>query len=381
MAREGFIKFTDAAGNDVATQAGDVLRGKIMIAPTEGVPVLGFSSDIQAMADATGKMGEDINGDGKADHLPLSKWSVGFGQAFNPIDGGITGWQAQAIQPHVVSQFGFSVGFNKTYTMTWTPVPDEQLTTCIVCSNQVHLTPDTDTCHGAQLENGDCDVAGIDDLTTSPFVRVAYDPHFRYQLLEFEYAVGSDYYDLLQLDGDDVMACDTANASKDCDDADTPGAPEAGNVPITRPNDVIDGFFVGQSYTKNGNSFFFDDICITINESLDSCNLTGGGPGTGGGGDPEPTVLLGDANNDDQVTGSDLIAVQQNFGTVYQSDSACDGLGLGDANDDCQVTGSDLIAVQQNFGTVATAAPVPEPATAALVGLGLLAAIGRRRRA
>ena len=382
MAREGFIKFTDAAGNDVATQAGDVLRGKIMIAPTEGVPVLGFSSDIQAMADATGKMGEDINGDGKADHLPLSKWSVGFGQAFNPIDGGITGWQASAIQPNVVSQFGFSIGFNMTYTMTWTPVPDEELADCIVCSNQVHLTPDTDVCGGTQLADGACDVAGIDDLMTSPFVRPTNnEPLFRYQLLEFEYAVGSDYYDLLQLDGDDVMACDTANAGKDCDDADTPGAPEAGNVPITRPNDVIDGFFVGQSYTKNGNSFFFDDICITINESLDSCNLTGGGPGTGGGGDPEPTVLLGDANNDDQVTGSDLIAVQQNFGTVYQSDSACDGLGLGDANDDCQVTGSDLIAVQQNFGTVATAAPVPEPATAALVGLGLLAAIGRRRRA
>ena len=58
-------------------------------------------------------------------------------------------------------------------------------------------------------------------------------------------------------------------------------------------------------------------------------------------------------------TGGDLIAVQQNFGTIYLvwGDTNCDGIGLGDANDDCQVTGADLIAVQQNFGTVATAAP------------------------
>ena len=380
LAREGFIKFTDAAGNDVATQAGDVIRGQVDFAATEGVPLLGLSSDIQALADSTGKMGEDVNGDGDPDHEPLSQWTVGFGQAFHPLDVGISGWQAQAIMPEVVSQFGFSNGFNLTFTMTWLPVPEEELAECTVCSTQVHLSPDNDACDGFSADH--C-TSSLDDPVNSPFARATHlEPFYRYNTLSFEYTVGSDFYDVLTLDGKDVVACDTPSADKPCDFINPPGSPQPGNVPISRPGDVIDGIFFGTSGMKNGNSFFFDDICVTINESLDGCNLTGGEPGTdSSGGGPEPTVLIGDANNDDQVTGSDLIAVQQNFGTVYQSDSSCDGLGLGDANDDCQVTGSDLIAVQQSFGTMATAVPVPEPATAVLVGLGLLAAIRRRRRA
>ena len=72
-------------------------------------------------------------------------------------------------------------------------------------------------------------------------------------------------------------------------------------------------------------------------------------------------LLLGDANNDGQVTGADLIAVQQNFGDV----GLADGLLLGDANDDGQVTGADLISVQQNFGNTLgpAGAGVPEPAS------------------
>ena len=59
-----------------------------------------------------------------------------------------------------------------------------------------------------------------------------------------------------------------------------------------------------------------------------------------------PPALLGDANKDDQVTGADLISVQQNFGMVGPIPL------LGDANNDGQVTGADLISVQQNFGSV-----------------------------
>ena len=90
------------------------------------------------------------------------------------------------------------------------------------------------------------------------------------------------------------------------------------------------------------------------------------------------SLLLGDANNDGQVTGADLIAVQQNFGGT----GPADGLLLGDANDDGQVTGADLISVQQNFGNVLgpVGGTVPEPATAALLCLGLLAGRPRRRR-
>lgn len=92
-----------------------------------------------------------------------------------------------------------------------------------------------------------------------------------------------------------------------------------------------------------------------------------------------PTPLTGDANNDQQVTGADLIAVQQNFGKV-DPNSPTDGLFLGDANGDGQVTGADLISVQQNFGKVAGPAALPEPTSLAVLGLGGLLTFSRRIR-
>ena len=78
-----------------------------------------------------------------------------------------------------------------------------------------------------------------------------------------------------------------------------------------------------------------------------------------------PLLLPGDANNDLQVTGADLVAIQQHFGDVGPP---LDGTLLGDANDDGLVSGADLISVLQNFGKALTA-PIPEPAGAALLAL------------
>ena len=88
-------------------------------------------------------------------------------------------------------------------------------------------------------------------------------------------------------------------------------------------------------------------------------------------------LLIGDANNDGLVTGLDLIAVQENFGSTEVGDPPTGGLP-GDANDDGRVTGLDLITVQENFGRIRTPdfAPVPEPRTALVLLAGLLA---RRR--
>ena len=51
----------------------------------------------------------------------------------------------------------------------------------------------------------------------------------------------------------------------------------------------------------------------------------------------------------------------------------------GATNNDQQVTGGDLIAVQQNFGNIATAA-VPEPTSVCILILAGLGVLARRRR-
>ena len=96
-------------------------------------------------------------------------------------------------------------------------------------------------------------------------------------------------------------------------------------------------------------------------------------------------ALLGDANNDGLVTGSDLIAVQANFGDIGPPH---DGKLPGDANNDGLVSGSDLIAVQQNFAqalprrtNTASSAPVPEPVAGLLPVLAVLTLRRCRRSA
>jgi len=75
-------------------------------------------------------------------------------------------------------------------------------------------------------------------------------------------------------------------------------------------------------------------------------------------------VLFGDADNDGAVSGSDLLAVTNNFGAT----GVANGLLVGDADDDGAVSGSDLLAVTNNFGATLPAA-VSSPAAIHLAGL------------
>jgi len=81
-------------------------------------------------------------------------------------------------------------------------------------------------------------------------------------------------------------------------------------------------------------------------------------------------VLFGDADNNLSVSGSDLLAVTNNFGNT----GPADGLLLGDADDNGSVSGSDLLAVTNNFGATLpgslASVPVPEPRAAAVLLLG-----------
>ena len=100
-----------------------------------------------------------------------------------------------------------------------------------------------------------------------------------------------------------------------------------------------DGTF---SYTHDGSETINDSFTYKAHDGLLDSNIVTVAITV------NPVPLVGDANNDNQVTGLDLITVQQNFGAV----GAANGLLYGDANDDGLVTGLDLIAVQQNFGHV-----------------------------
>ena len=90
----------------------------------------------------------------------------------------------------------------------------------------------------------------------------------------------------------------------------------------------------------------------------------------------------GDANDDGQVTGMDLIEVQQTFGQVTGNAIVGSGLSNGVIIDDNHfigpLGGDGVFSVHNNtFGQVestdaAVVAAVPEPATIALISAGLL---------
>ena len=86
-----------------------------------------------------------------------------------------------------------------------------------------------------------------------------------------------------------------------------------------------------------------------------------------------PQCGQGDFNADESVTGADYVLWANNFGG--SDEVFCDG----SHNDDGSVTGADYVIWANNFGNDYSTSTVPEPATLAMLTVGGLLAIRRRR--
>ena len=334
--RDVFLRFTDGMGNPTPAVAGDTVKGSIRWNQQTSVPVFVFTSDLDAMKNDNFDQGDPGS---DALHVPLTE-SCCSTDFF--LDHGISTLHPKTYYGSVISP---SRGFDTLIRdgvagnlHTWIHNSADDSV------DLVDLAPAGNT---GQVISPAHEPDGCSSCIWGPFK------------IEFEFVVGSGEYTSLRFTADQADVPGALSISFDLVQSDNGPSPGSA-IPMTNVVDRIEGI----AFTDTGRKqtqYWLDDICIEI--------LSGPGAAARCG-----AALQGDANNDNQVTGGDIISVQQNFGTDY-TNGTCDGLGLGDANDDCLVTGADLIAVQQNFGKV-LAAPVPEPAMVALLAGCLLA---RRR--
>ena len=151
-------------------------------------------------------------------------------------------------------------------------------------------------------------------------------------------------------------------------------------------SDVTDGlmelFFAGTNVIS-GLHFWDDDNDVFVAQAFGTWGAVGNGfseyesgffTGTGTLLVAAPT-LDGDTNDDGVVDAADYIAVKMNMG---QASGAV--LADGDFNEDGKVDWYDLQILQDHYGeTSAAGGTIPEPGTLALLALGGLAALRRRR--
>jgi autotransporter-associated beta strand protein len=131
--------------------------------------------------------------------------------------------------------------------------------------------------------------------------------------------------------------------------------------------------FTAGSLTGMFDEIFLDDVLLSGPEALQVLGYQLVYNNPAGLVQLSPSLIPGDFNGDTFVDGDDLIAWESGFGMTSGAE-----IGDGDANGDDAVDGTDFLAWQRNLGggpgATAAAAPVPEPAAAALLLLGAVCA-------
>ena len=322
--RDAFLKFSKPA------MPGDVITGSFRMGEQNSQAGWVLTSDIEAMLQDTADVGPTSSQHhGDAKHHPLTKWTVGFGETLNALDRGIKIEQPESYYASVIVA-GTGHGCCGSL-QAWGPVDGD-------AGRYSHVELESASMHDGSTPLGPVHKFNPEG-NSSPF------------LYEFELTVGESAYSSFNFTIENGgygpgPIVDFGEMKVSHDGRQEGGAATGDPVPVTNAGvDKIEGIVWTDTGPKQP-QFWIDDISISIN------------------GEPVAVDNFEDdigATNDDTLSGRTI----SNFGP-------------GDATGAGFFPTTDVGEWLPNRYNVAKMT-VPEPATLALIGLGGLMLVRRRR--